>query len=297
MGWIPQFGPYVSATTDDNNSDAVLLFSQDPAPVSGFALSTLSQALTGIGQACGLNPVGIPTALSYHRLTWSAPASTGFATELQRMDTVDTTWTTIMLSTNTSVTGFNDYEARVGILTSYRIRRLNLYGFYGPWSSTLTGTLTAPGVTVGVTGGHVMIFTTNSRQSGTSNLAYLPIWDVGQTINENFAFPEAGFVTLQPMYNKEYFTAFHPTERGGDQFQRTILVQAAAISPETLADFTALRNMAWDSVPYICVRDEDGNRWFATILVPNAQVMRGRRLYEANIQIIETTSVPTQVDP
>ena len=297
MGWIPQYGPYVSATVDDTTADAVLLFSQDPAPVSGFAISTLNQALSGIGQQCSLNPAGIPTALGYHRLTWSAPSSTGFATELQRMDTVDNTWETIMLSSNTAVSGFNDYEARVGIVSSYRVRRLNTYGFYGPWSSTLTGTITAPGVTVGITGGHVLIFTTNSRQTGSSNLAYLPIWDAGTTISEDFTFPEAGFVQLQAMYNKDFFTAFRPLERGGERFQRSILVQAAAISPETLADFTSLRNMAWDSVPYICVRDEDGNRWFASIAVPSGRAQRGRKLYEATIDIVEVSDTPSQVDP
>jgi hypothetical protein len=297
MGWIPQYGPYVSATVDDTTADAVLIFSQDPAPVSGFAISTLSQALSGIGQQCNLNPMGIPTALSYNRLTWSSPSSTGFATELQRMDTVGSTWETIMLSSTTSVSGFNDYEARVGILSSYRIRRLNTYGFYGPWSSTLAATLTAPGVAVGVTGGHVLIFTTNSRQTGSSNLAYLPVWDSGSTISEDFSFPEAGFVQLQAMYNRDFYTAFRPLERGGERFQRSILVQAAAISPETLADFTSLRNMAWDSVPYICVRDEDGNRWFATIVVPSGRVQRGRKLYQATIDIIEVSDTPSQVDP
>lgn len=297
MGWIPQYGPYVSATVDDTTADAVLMFSQDPAPVSGFAISTLSQALSGIGQDCGLNPMGIPTSLGYHRLTWTSPSSTGFATELQRMDTVDNTWETIMLSSNTSVSGFNDYEARVGILSSYRIRRLNTYGFYGPWSSTLTATITDPGVAVGVTGGHVLIFTTNSRQDGSSNLAYLPIWDVGTTISEEFTFPESGFVTMQAMYNKDFFTAFRPLERGGERFQRTILVQAGAISPETLADFTSLRNMAWDTVPYICVRDEDGNRWFASVNVNGGRVQRGRRLYEATIDITEVSDTPSQVDP
>lgn len=297
MGWIPQYGPYVSATVDDTTADAVLMFSQDPAPVSGFAISTLSQALSGIGQECGLDPMGIPTSLGYHRLTWTSPSSTGFATELQRMDTVDNTWETIMLSSTTAVSGFNDYEARVGILSSYRIRRLNTYGFYGPWSSTLTATITAPGVAVGVTGGHVLIFTTNSRQDGGSNLAYLPVWDQGTTVTEDFTFPESGFLTLQPMYNKDYFTAFRPLERGGERFQRTILVQAAAISPETLADFHSLRNMAWDTVPYICVRDEDGNRWFASINVPGARVQRGRRLYEATVDIIEVSDTPSQVDP
>lgn len=297
MGWIPQYGPYVSATVDDTTADAVLLFSQDPAPVSGFAISTLSQALSGIGQECGLDPMGIPTSLGYNRLTWSTPSSSGFATELQRMDAVDNTWETIMLASNTSVSGFNDYEARVGILSSYRIRRLNTYGFYGPWSSTLTATITAPGVAVGVTGGHVLIFTTNSRQDGSSNLAYLPIWDVGTTITEDFTFPEAGFVVQQAMYNKDFFTAFRPLERGGDRFQRAVLVQAAAISPETLSDFTSLRNMAWDTVPYICVRDEDGNRWFASVSVPSARVQRGRRLYEAAVDIIEVSDTPSQVDP
>lgn len=297
MGWIPQYGPYVSATVDDTTADAVLIFSQDPAPVSGFSISTLSQPLSGIGQDCGLNPMGIPTSLGYNRLTWTSPSSTGFATELQRMDTVDSTWETIMLSSNTAVSGFNDYEARVGILSSYRIRRLNTYGFYGPWSSTLTATLPAPGVAVGVSGGHVLIFTTNSRQDGSSNLAYLPIWDAGTTISEDFTFPEAGFVTLQAMYNKDFFTAFRPLERGGERFQRTVLVQAAAISPETLADFTSLRNMAWDTVPYICVRDEDGNRWLASINVPTGRVQRGRRLYEATLDIIEVSDTPSQVDP
>ena len=513
MGWIPQYGPYVSATVDDTTADAVLLFSQDPAPVSGFSISTLSQALSGIGQQCNLNPMGIPTSLSYNRLTWtrqtalhveqefldtfsrtaastwgtadtgqvyqtsggtaadynvtggvgtvalpttaarnvytgpaagavftdveyyaevtvpalatgdvydvvlmgredfnnnnyyglnaefdtagtidvfvfkdvggvfttlatslnavpyaagnsiglrfrlvgttilakvwnrstqtepaawtvtatdSSIASGGVGTlqsrsgsntnvglviswdnisatdlttqtfgayELQRMDAVDNTWETIMLSSSSAVSGFNDYEARVGILSSYRIRTVNAYGFYGPWSSTLTATITAPGVAVGITGGHVLIFTTNSRQTGSSNLAYLPIWDSSTTIAEDFTFPEAGFLTLQAMYNKDFFTAFRPLERGGERFQRTVLVQAAAIAPETLADFTSLRNMAWDQVPYICVRDEDGNRWFAAINVPSARVQRGRRLYEATIDVIEVSDTPSQVDP
>ena len=300
LTWMPQGvgSPYVSDEEEDVTSDAALFFSQDPPPVSGFALSMLSQALTGIGQQCDLDPMGIPTELDYHRLTWTSLSSSGFVTELQRMDTVDNAWQTIMLSSDSrAVSGFNDYEARVGILSSYRIRHLNSYGFYGPWSATVTGTIPDPGVTVGVTDGHVLIFTTNSRQNGSSNLAYVPIWDVGTVITEDFSFPESGFTTLQAMYNKNFFTAFRPLERGGERFQRRILVQAAAIAPETLADFTSLRNMAWDSVPYICVRDEDGNRWLASINVPGGRVQRGRRLYEATIDVIEVTDTPSQVDP
>lgn len=499
-GWIPQYAPPVSATVDDQTSDAVLIFSQDPPAVAGFAVSVTSQPVSGIGLDCGLNPCGIPTALYYNQLTWTpdttqvafdnfnrvsasnwgvmssgqtwtnqggavtdhivtngfgqhvipstgnprrdvvgsftdtevqvtssspvlstgvavqtgillrnqdssnhyeadliwntnntvavrlvsriagtattlaettigwytagdsftikaridgsnlyvkawkydgeeptfwqanavsttitaaggvglrseAPAgntntlpftvsyeeftntpATSFVYEIQRSDPVDTGWETIMLG-NPAVSGFNDYEARVGVVSSYRIREVNAYGFYGLWSSTVTATLTDPGLVAGCVGdGHVLIFTSNSRQDGSANLGYLSVWE-GGSVEEGFTFPEAGWVQLQSMYNKDFYTAFRPLERGGDRFQRSVLVQAAAISAPTLSDFTDLRDMAWDSVPYICVRDEDGNRWFATVVVPNAHVRLRRSIYVATVDIIEVTDTPTAVSP
>ncbi len=55
--------------------------------------------------------------------------------------------------------------------------------------------------------------------------------------------------------------------------------------------------MAWADVPYIAVRDELGNRWYATVLVPNGNVRRNRTLYFAQVDIIETTDTATPVDP
>jgi hypothetical protein len=217
--------------------------------------------------------------------------------ELQRMDTVETEWQTIMSATGPATTGFNDYEARVGIASSYRIRAVDVYDFPGPWSSTVTHTLSEPGVTIGCEGGHLLIFTSNEEQDGSINLAYSSVWEEGRQVEENFVFPEAQFVQLQAMYNRDFFTAFRPTERGGERFGRTVLVQAAAIAPETLGDFTSLRDMAWANVSYICVRDEDGNRWFATVLVPGGRVLRDRRLYLAPIEIVEVTATPSQVNP
>jgi hypothetical protein len=172
-----------------------------------------------------------------------------------------------------------------------------VYGFEGPWSSTVTATIPAPGVTIGCNTGHLLIFTSNEEQDGSINLAYSNAWEAGQRVEENFVFPEAGFVQLQAMYNRDFFTAFRPLERGGEQFNRTVLVQAAAISPETLADFTGLRDMAWANVSYICVRDEEGNRWFATVLVPGGRVLRDRRLYLAPVDVIEVTDTPSPVNP
>ena len=218
-------------------------------------------------------------------------------TEIQRMDTVDPTWKTIMKATNQGLLTFNDYEARVAILTSYRIRKVNVLEFAGPWSATFSSTIAAPGVTATSVGAndHVWIFTTNSVQSGASNLAYCLGWE-GE-VHESFNFPEAAGQTFQTMYGRDYVTAFRPTERGGTNFSRNLLVQAAAISPETLEDFTSLRNMAWVNVPFICLRDEDGNRWFANVSVPNGDVQRDRRLYMAPVAIVEVTDTPTPVDP
>lgn len=501
LSWVPQYAPYVSATVDDQTSDAFLIFAQDMPLVTGFGVEVLNQAISGIGQNCGLNPCCIPTQIQYNRLHWGLPLNTGtaldtfdrvvasggwgsadiggpytlvgtaadysvdgeglvtfsannssrFATlnigainfditapiafqdqiasgtirgglvgrftaandnylasldvttsgvvtiqiekrvggvattlatavafdlvggpggvnnlrfmvsgsilkakawrygnpepdtwnlettdtslttgngagifardnsavtghtvaflsltvtppqywfgyyELQRMDTVEVDWQTIMKATSVELTGFNDYEARAGILSSYRIRGVDLYGFEGLWSSTVSATIPSPGVTIGCTGGHLLIFTSNEVQNGSINLAYSSVWE--NQVEEGFTFAEASFVQLQAMYNRDFFTAFRPSERGGEQFQRTVLVQAAAIAPETLGDFTSLRDMAWANVSYICVRDEDGNRWLATIMVPSGRVLRDRRLYMAPVSIIEVTATPSPVDP
>jgi hypothetical protein len=237
-----------------------------------------------------------PNAMVFDTFSVNPPDYWFGSYELQRMDTVDTTWQTIMRATTPQTTGFSDFEARVGISSSYRIRGVDVYDFTGPWSSTVSITIPSPGASGGcISQGHVLLFSTNERQTGSSNLAYSSVWE-GQ-VTEDFSFPESSFVQLQAMYNKDFFTAFRPSERGGEQFQRTVLVQAAAISPPTLADFTSLRDMAWDDVSYICVRDEGGNRWLATVIVPSGRVLHNRKLYLAPVQVIEVTDTPSEVDP
>lgn len=217
------------------------------------------------------------------------------------VDSAGRTWTvsgSVAEIVNGTVASFNDFEARVGIESEYQIRIVDDYGFYGDWSTTLTETISAPGVVIGcLDEGHLLIFTSNENQCGDYTLAYSTTWEAGARVEEDFVFPEAGFTQLQPMYDRDYFTAFRPSERGGEQFTRTLLVQAAAISAPTLGDFQSLRDMAWDNVNYVCVRDEDGNRWFANVVVPGGRVMRNRRLYMAPVQIRQVTDVPTPVSP
>lgn len=259
--------------------------------------SNLSSSSTGGAAVFARSLSGSPVTVGVSDLEVTPPTYWFGSYELQRRDTVTEDWQTIMKATNPAVRTFNDFEARPGIVSEYRIRRLNVYDFWSAWSPAVSGMVPAPGVHGGcLTPGHLLIFTTNEIQNGSSNLAYSSVW-LDQQVEENFAFPEASFVQMQAMYDRDFYVAFRPLERGGEQFQRTVLVQAAAIAPETLGDFTSLRNMAWANVNYVCVRDEDGNRWFAHVGVPSGNVLRNRKLYLAPVQVTEVTDTPTPVDP
>ena len=299
MAWVPGISPLVSSTTLDPMSDAVLLFAMDMPTVTGVSIVTTNQALTGIGLNCaGGVACCQPTGLSYNQVSWSPVALgtvpiSGFGFyELQRMDTVTTDWQTIMKNASPSGSSFKDFEARVGLQSSYRIRGVDVLNFAGPWSSTVDITMAAPGVTGGdcLSQGHTLIFTSNARQNGSINLAYSEAWMGSTVVEEPFQFPESGQNVVQMMFDKDFPTIFRPLERGGEVFQRTLLVQAAAIAPPTAGNFRSLRDMAWADVPYVCVRDEDGNRWFATVIVPDGNIMRDRRLYLATINVIETST-------
>lgn len=296
------YGNTAADLTGDSSADAVVLFSQDPPAVTGLAVEGETQELEVVDGECGVAPDCVPTGIDYNRVTWQALVTTSFETsgfgyyELQRQDDVDTEWNTVMKTTSIAVTGFSDYEARVGVESRYRIRSANVYEFLGAWSAQVARTLTAPGVTGIGNGNSVLIFTTNERQDGSGNLAYSMIWP--RDISEDFTFAEASNVQLRELYRRDFAIAFRPTERGGERFSRDILVQNAAVSTGRVRDgFVSLRDMAWDDVSYVCVRNELGDRWLATVVVPSGTIRRNRRLYVARIDIIETTDVPSEVDP
>jgi hypothetical protein len=235
-----------------------------------------------------------PVIFSVDNFMTSEVTVAGCTYELQRSDDVDTDWHTIMVSSDLCPIDFNDYEARVGVESRYRIRLVNALRFTGPWSSEVASTLTDPGVFGIGDGNSVLIFTSNETQSGSSNLAYVMSWD--RSVEEDFVFPEANTVQLQPMYQRDFFVAFHPTERGGEQFSRTLLVNNAMVSTERVRDgFRSLRDMAWDDLSYVCVRNELGDRWFAAVIVPSGTIQRNRRLYLARVDIAEVTDTPTEV--
>jgi hypothetical protein len=212
--------------------------------------------------------------------------------EIQRRDEYDADWQTILLTTRPAcISILGDYEARVGVLSEYRIRTLNALDFAGPWV-TGSGTIPTPGVQGVGDANSVLIFTSN--HSPDSSLAYVMQFN-GAPVEE-FLFPEADTVTLQRLFGRDYFVATRPDERGGERFSRAILVSAAAIALPSLANFNDLRDLAWADLDYICVRDELGNRWFATVVVPAGQVRGDRTKYLAQIEVIKMTDIASPVE-
>lgn len=273
----------------------------DPEPITWDIEYTDPNAsgppTTGAGAGISARSGSIQgNTLAFENLLITPPAYWFGGYELQRYDSIAGDFDTIMLATDITQTSFNDYESRVGLTSVYRIRALNALNFAGQWSAYVSGAPPIPGVTGGCTDSTgALIFTSNADQTGASNAAYVMQWDNAPV--EDFILPEADMVTYQPMYGRDGSVAFHGTERGLEMFDRTVLLHAAAIDPVRLADAKTIRDLAWADLPYICVRDEVGDRWFASVRVPTASARLNRTKYFARLEIVETTQTPYPVDP
>ncbi|MBM0228051.1 hypothetical protein [Micromonospora sp. ATA51] len=285
----------------DESADLTLMFAQEMDAVTGLAVQSAVQPLRVVDEQCDRPAVKIPTGIRYHRLSWVAVTSAVVAGwghyEVQRQD--DTMgadeWETVAKVVEPSVSAVDDYEARVGVESRYRIRTVHRLGIAGPWSDPAAATIAAPGVEGRNVDTGVLILTSNHNPAG--NLAYVANFD--RSAVEEFTFPEAGQVELQEMFDRDYRTAFRPLERGGVEFTRTVLVNAAAVPPDTMdRSFRDLRDLAWDTAPYVCVRDELTNRWLSTLLVPSGQVKRRKagQLQLAQLTVVEVTATPAPLD-
>ena len=289
--------PAVSGgVSSDVKTDAVVMLAQDsPAPT--LSVSVLSQAVTGVVLDCAVPPESVPTGIWYNQLTWVSPSLTGSAFdhyEIQRLDPVDGIFHSIATISTVNVLSFNDFEARVGVQSTYQIRTVNAMDFAGPWSNSANGTIPAPGCTGRGVSNSVFVFTTNQDQDGSANLAYMANYD--DPAIEDIGFPESDRQKLQWMFDRDFQSAFRPLERGGESFSRGLIVQQAAVSgPQIQNGFRSMRDLAWDQLPYVCVRNEIGDRWLANVLVPAGTFQRNRSLQIVQVQITEIASAPAVV--
>lgn len=267
--------------------------------VTGLTAVIDTQTLTTTAGECGEVHRGVPTGIYFVTLEWDAAPTvtgTGFGYyEVQRQDTLMPlgTWETIAKIITQTVVTMNDYEAKVGVVSTYRVRMVHATGIVGAWSNTPSVTITIPGVTGTCVDTGVLIMTSNVDP--TLNLAMVITGD-----RETFNFVESDWRELVPLHDKDYQIAQWPTERGGVQFTRTCMTNTVGVpSPSLDAAFTPQRDLAWTALPYVCVRDETGRRWLANINIPSGTITRvdaSKHIHLVEVTITEVTATPYPID-
>jgi hypothetical protein len=287
---------------------AVGLLTAVPA-VTGLALGRGFHPLSSADPDC---PDPLFHSLDYVSVCWDeipvvsgspdiagAPLVTGFcAWEVERSDAVDPVWRRIAHVSDFNLRCVSDYEARINVESRYRVRLCRADGVCGDWTvsngfvrygpSTVDSAPVQPG-----TGCDGLLLTSNEAPQMTVAAPY----HFPQTPLEVFQFPEAEGVVVQRLHGRDYQVAFRPLERSGSRFQRTLMVNALSMPAERLdRGFSALQDLAWATLSYVCVLDMRGGRWFAAVIVPEGTVREANQVYLASIDVIETTDRPSVID-
>lgn len=233
----------------------------------------------------------LPTSsdcIQFVRLDWSATSLAGaFARyEIQRQDGTDTQWEWIATISDESISEFDDYESRRGQEAGYRVRVVRADGTPSDWSPVVTATAEAPCC------GY--IFTSNVAPEFT-------LWldDVGEERGTDT--PQNAAVVQ--FFERDFQVVFFEMENRGDRFKRKLVVAVAGAldgtepaSIDSREIFGPLRSITRPNgdveLPYVCVHEESGNRWFASILTPSVLVRKAPGLYQADVEVIEVTSTP-----
>lgn len=291
-------------TTDD--TDVSVVWSVEPPTVTGFDAVVATQNLGHVDPTCPGETTQIPTGMQYIHLTWDPIAEGGpeFASfayyEIQRSNAVvgdvgaTTQFYPIARLYSPLLTEFDDYEYTAGRNNSYRIYVFNANGTSGDVQGDLiVGPLPT---TVNDNGGDCNALTFTSNADPLRNRAYPASWPSAPAVKA-FTFLEAEERVLQRFHRRNYSVAFRPAERGGVQFTRTLLTNSATIPLTSLRDgFTSIRNTAWNDVPYVCVRDQHGNRWFANVNIPSGTIQNQEKLQLVEAVITEVTNEPYPVE-
>lgn len=284
----------VTVSGGSTKGDVNLTVTSPPAAPSGLAGALSSQAVTAGGLCGSLH--SIPQGIPYAHLTWTATAmGAAFAAYIvERSDPLTTIggvvggWQPIAYITAEASNLFDDYEGRLGVTSSYRVRVVRLVDLA---PSNPSGTVTVTPAPVGC----ALTFTSN--ESPASNLAYPETFDGAPVAERGFTYPEAGETQLRTFYGRDHQFGFNPTERRGTTMTRPVRLNAlCAASPAGPRQFSALRTFAHAALSYVCVRGKDGERYFATLTVPDAKIIEPSDTYEATVTIAEAATVPSLPD-
>jgi hypothetical protein len=292
-------------TTDDTDV-AVVWSVEPPEPVNVVAV-VATQDLEHLDPTCPGEISQIPTGLQYIHLTWDVVAEGG--PEFAAFDHYLVRRANLVVATDNLgefhpiarlysplLNEFDDYEYDSGRINVYRVSVVDKNGVEGGFEFAGESIAGPKPTTVNDNGGECNALTITSNVNPALNLAYPMSFSSSPAVKE-FTFLEAEERVLQRFHRRDYSVAFRPAERGGVQFTRTLLTNSAQVTEFALDKrFVPLRDTAWADLPYLCVRDQHENRWFANVNVPTGAVQNGEALQLAEAVITEVTDVPYPVE-
>jgi hypothetical protein len=261
-----------------------------------FILSTVPDAPTGLAALGTVEVCNVARV----QLTWIDPGIvmdcglTFAAWELQRSDDAGVTWHTIKNITSQAVVVFADEEGVANRDASYRVRTVRSDGARSGWSNVATGmkTQSRPG----------LVFSSNVL-SGRG--IYCP--DI--VTKRPLEFPEK-FAVVDLQGRDGHYVQRELENRGCD-FKTTLLIRSGdqlCANAFPCADYTVsgrgvfapLLALLREGLPYVCVCDEAGDRWFASVRSPKGDWQRwlftgdpsdrdSRGNYTLDIEIYDTS--------
>lgn len=247
--------------------------------------------VTGLPSAVGdvrPDPTGecVMSGMPYNFVSWTETVLEGAFGyyEVQRMDTF-TDWQTVLYSMSEQNAQFYDFEARINDSSCYRVRVFNTSGISSPWTAAVcSGVLPAGGVG----------YTFTSNHSTGSGVIYSDLYS-GEALRD-YASDEANELVTMKLSGRDFVVAFQPCERRGVSFSRELLINALRTpTVRGVHGFDSLRDLAKMGLPYVCVRDESGDRFFAAITVPDFRIRQPKDWMKATVGIVEVTDVATPV--
>jgi hypothetical protein len=223
-------------------------------------------------------------------ISWDSVSATGVTSyQIERQDDgAGMGDFTLVAVLGTSETSWTDFESAIGTLVCYRVRAFrDGDGVPGLWSDT---------VCTVIPDGRVALSFTSNWATGMA-VTYPEAWETDGSIERAFEFAEYGDIERRLFYGRDGQPTFHPVERRGVVFSRILLLNAlVTVAQPTLDLAKPLRDLSWVQIPYVCVRDGDGNRWFASITVPNILNKRRGERWFAEVGIAEAVTAATVVD-
>lgn len=262
------------AGVDVNQADYATTVSTIPPTPTAFAVGEGSQVVPGAG------PCAV-TGLPFADLTWNgAIGMVGLVLyyEVQRSEDAGATWSTIAtVATQNIAVSFDDHEFMFGVSTQWRVRVVRTDGVFSDWTAVVTRTIEAPAC-------GALYFSTSTTPA--LNVAYTDVTEGSGPARRSYSFPDADELVVQRVYGRDGFVAFRPPERRGEQFERLLSLNFAAVPVDAeLPVFDPLRDLSLADLPYVVVRNSYGDRWFAALNVPEGRVRQPGNAYYGVVKV------------